>query len=183
MKHCIKDRNRGNMQYNEALLVVDMQNEGLLNREVFHKQELIHHVNNLISFFRKNKKSIFFIRHTNKSFLEKNTDGWQICEELDLSKEDIIINKRNLNVFREPHFLSLLKEYQVTKVIITGLISNVCIKAACFGALEAGFPVTLISDGHSTFQKNAEKIVSDCNLYLKKQGVEVISTREFLRNH
>jgi len=163
----------------QALLIIDMQKEGLLNRKVFNKQGLINNINSLIEVFRKNNKPVFFVRHTNKSFLKENTDGWQICEELDLSKRDIIINKKNINVFREPHFLALLKEHKITEVIITGLVSNGCIKAACLGGLELDFSVILISDGHSTFYKNAEKVISDWNLLLEKQGVRVISTADF----
>jgi nicotinamidase-related amidase len=171
------------MENKQALLVIDMQKEGLLNRKVFNKQELIKNVNSLIDFFRKNNKPIIFIRHTNYSFLQENTDRWQICEELNLSKEDIIINKRNTNVFREPHFLSMLKDSKVTEVVITGLVSNGCIKASCLGALEAGFSVILISDGHSTFHKNAEKVITDWNLHLGKEGAKVISTFSWLKMH
>jgi nicotinamidase-related amidase len=39
------------MRNKQALLVIDMQKEGLLNREVFRKQELINNVNSLIDFF------------------------------------------------------------------------------------------------------------------------------------
>ncbi|MDD3656729.1 MAG: cysteine hydrolase [Atribacterota bacterium] len=169
------------MRNKQALLVIDMQKEGLLNREVFRKQELINNVNSLIDFFHRKNKPIFFIRHTNQSFLKENTEGWQICEELNLSGADIIINKKNVNVFREPHFLTLLKEFNITEVVITGLVSNGCIKAAVLGALEMGFSAILISDGHSTFHKNAEKIISDCNLQLGKQGTKVVPTVSWLK--
>jgi len=163
----------------QALLVIDMQKEGLLNRKVFNKQKLINNINSLIKFFRENNKPVIFVSHTNKSFLKENTDGWQICEELDLSKRDIIINKKNINIFREAHFLALLEEHKITEVVITGLVSNGCIKAACLGGLESGFSVILISDSHSTFHKDAEKIISDWNLHLEKHGARVISTVEF----
>lgn len=171
------------MEAKQALLVIDMQKEGLLNRNVFHKEQLIYNINAIINKFRKDGKLIFFIRHTNLSFLKEDTDGWQICEELNIVKEDVVINKRHSDVFRETHFLSLLKEYNVTNVVITGLVSNGCIKAACLGAIKMGFPVILISDAHSTFHKDAERVISDWNLRLKEQGVELILTSDFLKNH
>jgi nicotinamidase-related amidase len=75
----------------------------------------------------------------------------------------------------------LLKEFNITEVVITGLVSNGCIKAAVLGALEMGFSAILISDGHSTFHKNAEKIISDCNLQLGKQGTKVVPTVSWLK--
>jgi len=169
------------MKEHQVLLVIDMQNEGLLNRDVFNKYGLINNVNSIIDFFHKNKKPVFFIQHSNKSFLKANTDGWKIYEALHLSKEDKIVNKRNINVFREQHFLSLLEEYRIEEAIITGLVSNGCINAACLGGLDMGISVTLISDGHSTFCKNAEKVVSKYNLQLEKQGVRVIPALKWLR--
>ena len=171
------------MEANQALLVIDMQKEGLLNRNVFHKEQLIHNINALIDNFRKQDKPLFFIRHTNLSFLKEDTDGWQICEELNILKEDMMINKRHSDVFRETHFLSLLKEYSISNVVVTGLVSNGCIKAACLGAIKMGFSVILISDAHSTFHKDAERVISDWNLRLQEQGAELISTSDFLKNN
>jgi len=168
---------------NQALLVVDMQKEGLSKRNVFNKQELINNVNNLISIFRKKNKPLFFIRHNNDSYLKENTEGWQFSEELDLFENDIIIDKRNINAFREPKLLSLLEESKITEVVIIGLISNMCVRATSLGGLESGFSVLLISDGHSTFYKDAEKIISECNSHLTKKGARVISTAEFIKKY
>ena len=171
------------MEANQVLLVIDMQKEGLLNRKVFNKEKLINNINALINNFHKHNKPIFFIRHNNNSFLKENTDGWQICEELNILKEDMIINKRYSDVFKETHFLSLLKEYKITDVVVTGLVSNGCIKAACLGAIKKGFSVLLISDAHSTFHKNAEQVILDWNSRLKEQGAELISTSGFVKNN
>ena len=170
------------MRNSQVLLIVDMQKEGLLNRKVYNKKKLIENINNLINFFRENNKLIIFVRHTNQSFLKENTDGWQFCEELDILEEDVVINKRHSNVFREKYFISFLKENNIKEVVVTGLITDGCVKAACLGALEMGLSVVLVSDGHSTFHKNAEKIISDWNLYLREQGAILLSTSDILQS-
>lgn len=171
------------MEANQALLVIDMQKEALLNRKVFNKEKLIQNINRLLNHFRKYHKPLFFIRHTNHSFLKEGTDGWHICEELIILKEDKIINKRYSDVFKEMHFVSLLKEYNLTDVIVTGLVSNGCIKESCLGAINKGFSVTLINDAHSTFHKNAERVISDWNSRMEVKGVKLISTSDYLKNN
>jgi len=50
------------------------------------------------------------------------------------------------------------------------IISNGCIKEACLGGMKNNFNIILISDAHSTFNKNADKIISNINDELKAQG-------------
>lgn len=47
------------MKEHQVLLVIDMQNEGLLNRDVFNKYELINNVNSIIDFFTRIKNLYF----------------------------------------------------------------------------------------------------------------------------
>ncbi|HNR65060.1 MAG TPA: isochorismatase family cysteine hydrolase [Atribacterota bacterium] len=163
-----------------ALLVIDMQ-YGLLQRNVFYKEQLIDNVNALLDFFHNREKPVFIIRHTNTSFSAENTDNWQIDSNVKRADSDILLNKTHSSVFKEKRFISLLKENSISDVVVTGLVSNGCVKAACLDARVNGLNVTLISDGHSTFHKEGEDMVSYWNKYLHDEGIQVISTAEFLK--
>lgn len=167
------------MECNQALLVIDMQ-YGLLQRKVFHKQELINNVNNLLTFFHEEDKQVFLIRHTNNSFSKENSDDWKVHNELKLLDNDIFINKKHSSVFKEKQFISLLNDKHITSVVIVGLISNGCIQAACLDAKKQGFSVILISDGHSTFHKDGEKNINYWNQYLQNEGIQLISVNDFI---
>lgn len=166
------------MLHKSALLVIDMQ-YGLLQRKVFNKQILIKNVNSLFSFFHEQNKPVFLIRHTNNSFSKEGSDNWQIHNELGISDKDIFINKGHSSVFKEKQFISLLRNNNITNVVIVGLVSNGCIQTACIDAKQLGFSVVLISDGHSTFHKDAENIVDYWNKYLQNEGIQLISTLDF----
>ncbi len=167
------------MEINQALLVIDMQ-YGLVQREVFNKQILIDNINRLISFFHEQNKPVFLIRHTNNSFSIENTEDWQICSKLSLSDKDTYINKSHSSIFKEKEFLALIRDERITNVVVVGLVTNGCIQAACLDAIKLGFSTTLISDAHSTFHKDAEKVILDWNVSLKNQGVQLLSTDEYL---
>ena len=163
----------------QALLVLDMQ-YGLLQRNVFNKQQLIKNVNSLLDFFHNREKPVFLIRHTNTSFSAENTDNWQIDSEIMSADTDILLNKIHSSVFKEKQFASLLQKNNITSVIVTGLVSNGCVKAACLDAKLNGFNVTLISDGHSTFHKEGKDMVNYWNKFLHDEGIQVITTADFL---
>ncbi len=170
------------MENNQALLVIDMQH-GLLQREVFNQQALINNINRLIAFFHEHNKHVFLIRHTNTSFSKENSDDWQIDNKLNISDEDVCIDKRHSSIFKEKHFLSLLKKEKITSVVIVGLVSNGCIQAACIDAKKLGFSAILINDAHSTFHKDAENIISNWNLRLENEGIQLFSTLGFLNRN
>ena len=56
-------------------------------------------------------------------------------------------------------------------------------KAACLDAQLNELEVTLISDGHSTFHKEGEDIVNHWNKYLHDEGIQVITTADFIKKN
>lgn len=170
------------MEGAQALLVLDMQ-YGLLQRNVFNKRALIENVNTLLAHFRNKNKPVFLIRHTNTSFSEENTANWQIDSEIMSADTDILLNKTHSSVFKEKQFISLLKKNNITSIVVVGLVSNGCVKAACLDAQLNELEVTLIGDGHSTFHKEGEDMVNHWNKYLNDEGIQVITTADFLKKN
>jgi nicotinamidase-related amidase len=164
---------------NTALIVIDMQ-EGLLQRQVYNKQALIENINRLIDLFHSVNSLVILSRHTNSSFSKENTDEWQLCSELRQIKSDCIINKSHSSVFDEKQFKELLADKNIHDIVVTGLVSNGCVQVACSDAKKSGFTVTLISDAHSTWQKDAEKVISQWNEKLAAEGIKVSTTEKFL---
>lgn len=165
----------------QALLVIDMQ-YGLLERNVVNKVTLVNNVNALLDFFHLKEKPVFLIRHTNTSFSAENSENWQIDERMNIADNDILINKTHSSIFKEKQFLSLLKENNISNLVVVGLVSNGCVKAACLDAKQIGIGVILISDGHSTFHKEGQNVINYWNNFLQNEGIKVITTNNFLNN-
>lgn len=166
------------MNENYALLIIDMQC-GLLKRHVFNNQNLINNINKMISLFVSKELPVILTRHTNNSFSKENTDDWQIDNSISYAAQSVLFDKTHSSIFKENSFISYLKDNNITTLVITGLVSNGCVQAACLDAKKHGLSVILISDGHSTFHKDAEKVIESWNSKLQNEGIKVISTDEF----
>jgi nicotinamidase-related amidase len=99
---------------NTALIIIDMQ-VGLLEDEnypIFNKELLISNINALISKARNANVPIIFVRHTEGSGspLEINQPGWQISSELDITGNDIIIDKYTPDCFHQTTLMDILKK-------------------------------------------------------------------------
>ena len=158
-----------------------MQN-GLLKRDVFNKQSLIEKIKQLQSYAHNNNLQVVFFRHMNNSFSKKYSKEWEIAEILTPIDNDIVIDKIHSSIFKEKSFLELLRTYDIKTVVVCGLVSNGCIQLACIEARKNGIKTILISNAHSTWIKNAQKVIADWNLRLSTstERVEVKSVREFI---
>ena len=77
---------------------------------------------------------IIFIRHINKGFLIENSDNCQIYPSIKSSSGDLYLDKNHSGMFEEKHIKIELKKLSVKTVMVTGLITHGCVKAACLGA-------------------------------------------------
>ena len=89
-----------------------------------------------------------------------------------------MIHKKHGNAFEETFLGDLLQSKSVNSLVITGLVPVVCAKATSLGALETGYQVTLVKDGHSNYSKDAPDLIEKWNQKLSENGVVVKSAEE-----
>lgn len=164
---------------NTALIIVDMQT-GLLNRPVVNQKVLIENINKLLKFFHDSNGIVILLRHTNNSFSKIDSDDWQVSSEIHTTDTDILFNKSHSSVFKEKAFIKLLDKKQIDSLVVAGLVSNGCVQATCLDAKKHGLDVILASDAHSTWHKDALKVISDWNTKLAEQEIQVLTTQEIL---
>jgi nicotinamidase-related amidase len=164
---------------NTVLFVIDMQ-KGLLNKEIYQKETLLGNINKLIGFFHSKGQPVIFIQHNNDSLLKLFSDDWMLDPEMAIGRNDLFINKTHSNVFEEKEFMPLLKAYGFQEGIVTGLVTNGCIKNACLGAKANSFPVILIRDAHSTFHNDPVGTIREWEQKLVAEGIPMMTTNEFM---
>lgn len=162
-----------------VLLVIDFQ-RGLFKKQnkIFNEDRLIKNINILIKQCRQKKIPIIFIRHTNNSFLQENSEDWQIHPRIEVEKRDLCFNKKHSSLFKEKKILKELETMEIKNLIITGLVTHGCVKAACIDAKRLGYGVTLVKDGHSNFNNKAEELINEWNIKLSNEGVIVLPTSD-----
>jgi len=170
-----KNRKRSNM----ALLVIDVQ-KGLFERSTpIYKAELVlENINTLIKQARKADVPVVFIQHSNNKTLLKNSDAWKLHPAIKPQAGEDIIHKIHGNAFTGTSLHDELSKRNVGVLVVTGLVTHGCVKATSVGAMDMGYKVTLVSDGHSNFSEDAVQLINKWNQAISEKGAELIRTQD-----
>lgn len=166
-----------------AILIIDIQ-IGLFQKPnpIYKEDEFLNNINMIEKFARETDIPLVYIQHDNKSFLLKNTEGWKLHPRLDYKNDDMLIYKSKGNAFNNTRLKTELEKYNIDSLIITGLVSQGCVRATCIGAKELGYNVILIEDGHSNYNKDANKIIKEVNCEMKKAEIYIVKTDQLINN-
>ncbi|OUU23342.1 MAG: isochorismatase [Planctomycetia bacterium TMED53] len=88
----------------------------------------------------------------------KNSSGSETIDEFSDFSDSIeeIKGKRGLNAFSNTNLESYLRDHGVTRVVLAGVVTSVCIDSTGRSAHEKGFEVTVVSDctaGRTDFEQ------------------------------
>jgi nicotinamidase-related amidase len=162
-----------------ALLVVDVQ-QGLFRKSarVYRADELLDTINELLERAHAAGAPVFYIQHSSERVLARGSDDWQLHPEMRPATCDHIIHKLHGNAFEETELDGALKLMGVSTVVVTGLVTHGCVKSTCIGAHELGFKVVLVADGHSSYSKDARRLIEEWNEKLSAGTAELRPARE-----
>ncbi len=157
-----------------ALLIIDVQNGlfSIKNLPIYNAELLIKNINSLINKARNAQVLIIFIQHNEPKGkrLETNTKNWEIHPMLQQNEADINIQKFQSDSFLETNLDEELKKHKISKLVITGLATPMCVDTTVRSAVSHGYKVTLIQDTHSTIDSDilrASQIVAHHNDVLR----------------
>jgi nicotinamidase-related amidase len=175
-----------------ALIIIDIQNDYFPNgkMELSKPVKAADNAAKILERFRKNNGNIFHIQHISDegaSFFLPNTKGAKINGSvLPIDGENIII-KHTPNSFFKTELESKLREKEVAKLVICGMMSHMCVDATVRAAMELGFEISLIEDACTTTDLvYKDKIVSAEQVHYAFMGAlngiyaNVVSTEDYL---
>ncbi len=192
------------MKRNQALLIVDVQNDfcpgGAL--AVPQGDQIIPILNKYIQEFLKRQLPIFASRdwHPKKTTHFKDfggpwpvhcvqkTNGAEFHKDLNLSKETTIISKgmdpdqdsysafQGFDSHRKP-FQAILKSIGIQELYVGGLATDYCVKSSCLDALKNGYRVNLLSDAIKGVNLNPADSDEAINQMLE-QGAEKVTLQD-----
>lgn len=140
----------------EALLLVDIQNDYFPGgkMELIGMEKAAKKAVELLKAFRTADKPVFFIRHistrSDATFFIPGTQGTDIHSSVNPLPDETVIEKHFPNSFLQTELLSVLKESDITDLVICGAMSHMCIDTTVRAAKELGFKCTLIADACAT---------------------------------
>lgn len=156
-----------------ALLVVDMQ-KGVV-AAAFRREDVIEKIGQLVQKARANHLPVIWVQHSD-DHLKKNSDAWQLVNELTPEASELLISKNYGDSFEATPLESELKKRGIRKLYVCGAQTEACIRSTIHGAFVRGYSTTLIADAHTTEDMTSyglpapEALVRFTNLYWSWQA-------------
>jgi len=135
-----------------AVLVIDVQN-ALCQGEwaAWEAGPMIGRLNAVTARARAAGVPVVFIQHEDDHpAMRAGSPGWQLAEGLDARDDDPRIRKTTPDAFHRTELKAWLDRLGVDRLVVCGLQTEYCVDTTTRRALALGYPVTLVSDGHST---------------------------------
>jgi len=158
-----------------ALLIIDVQQALCSGQWAAHDiDRVVDRINAVATQARAKNIPIVLIQHEEtEGPLQYGAEGWQLYERLVAQPRDIRLRKAASDSFHNTELLALLRSAEVDHLIVCGLQSEFCVDSTVRGALARGYPVSLVSDGHSTLDNSvlsASQISAHHNTTLANLG-------------
>lgn len=128
-----------------ALLIVDIQNfyfpgEG---PGLVHAEEAALAAREVLQIFRDQKQLVIHVRHQAKK-------GFEIHQYVAPLADEKVITKQEVNSFYKTDLLEYLKNNGVTRLVIIGMQTHMCLEAAVRAAHDFGFECIVVQDACAT---------------------------------
>ena len=155
---------------NTALLVIDMQ-IGLVEG-AYREGTILDRIADLIDRARRAKVPVIHVQHHHATYapLKVGAPTWQLHPRVAPVEGERVIGKTASDAFHDTPLLDELRRLGVTRLVVTGMQTELCVDTTCRRAIGLGFDVTLVSDAHTTIEGDlpAESIIRDHNTVLPR---------------
>jgi nicotinamidase-related amidase len=139
------------MKTHSALLIIDVQH-GFFDEADAEDAAFLKRIAGLLARAREQRIPVVYIQHDGGpgQLLEVGTAGWHIHPWIAPHSEDIVLNKRASDAFYETSLHKQLQALEVSRLVVTGAQTELCIESTCRRALSLDYDVCLVADGHTT---------------------------------
>ncbi|WP_409300674.1 cysteine hydrolase family protein [Peribacillus sp. SCS-155] len=166
-----------------GLLIIDVQN-AMFDHEnpIYEAEQLLINLQELINNARASNIPVFYVQHNDEEF-ETETPEWEIHSSISPQDGDVIIQKYTPDSFHETDLDEQLKAEQIGQIIIAGNQTEYCIDTTTRRAYSLGYVVTLVEDGHRTWDSttlSARQIINHHNEVLGNTFAKLKKTKDIL---
>jgi nicotinamidase-related amidase len=138
-----------------GLLIIDIQNDYFPGgkMELDGSEQAGSVSGRLLTFFREHKLPVIHVQHVAKPdspFFVPGTAGVEIRPVVKPLPNETLIQKHYPNAFRETRLLEHLRSQEINQLVITGMMTHMCVDAATRAAADFGFECRIAQDGCAT---------------------------------
>jgi nicotinamidase-related amidase len=148
-----------------ALLLIDIQNDYFPGgkMEVKGSTEAALAARKLLTYFREHALPVIHIQHVSvrpgATFLLPDTPGVEIHESVTPLPDEKVFRKNYPSAFRDTLLLDHLKERDLDKLTICGMMTHMCVDSTVRAAFDYGFRNVLVSDACATRDLSYDELV------------------------
>ncbi|MCJ2165892.1 MULTISPECIES: cysteine hydrolase family protein [unclassified Pseudodesulfovibrio] len=139
-----------------ALLLIDIQNDYFPGgrMELEGSVEAAEKAAVVLTQFRDRGLPVFHVRHESlqkgATFFLPGTDGADIHSIVFPLAGEVVITKHYPNSFRETDLLARLEAAGITRLVVAGMMTHMCVDAGVRAATDYGFACAVLSDATAT---------------------------------
>jgi nicotinamidase-related amidase len=139
-----------------ALLVIDIQNDYFPGgkMELVRPLEAAKKAHELLQCFREHKQHHVHIQHVSTkpgaTFFLPGDSGADIHDSAAHFEGEPLVIKHYPNSFRDTNLFEFLKGWGIDRVVITGMMTHMCVDATARAAADLGFQVIVTDDACAT---------------------------------
>lgn len=139
----------------QALLIIDVQNDYFEGgRMALHQpQKALSNIEKVLAAFRERGLPVIHVQHIsshNGTFFLPDTEGARIHKNLTPLEDEVLIVKHDPNSFLRTNLADILRENEITGVVICGMMSHMCIDTTVRACYDYGLDVILLDDACAT---------------------------------
>lgn len=165
----------------EALVIIDIQDFYFPGgkSELVNPTPAAQNAAKVLEFFRNTQQLVVHVGH----YASEGQDFYSLVKPAD---GEVVFMKSQVNAFVDTGLLEYLHGQQVSKLVICGMQTHMCVEAAVRAAADYGFKVTLIHDACATKDLKWDnetipaKMVHLSTLATLRSYAKIMSTKEFL---
>ncbi len=131
----------------QVLVIVDMQKGVVATAEG--RDQVIEGIKTVAQAARGKNIPLIWVQHSDEE-LRIRSPEWELVPELKMAEGDYRIDKHHNSCFADTELERILEETKATEIVLAGAATNWCIRATAYGALDRGYDLSLVSDGHTT---------------------------------
>ncbi len=176
----------------DAVLIVDMLDDFLKQGaplEVPNGRRIVPNIKIILKEARNRKIPIIYVCDSHlpmdgefkiwPKHAVEGSKGAKIYNEIEPKPEDYIIKKRRYSGFFQTDLDLLLRELKVNRVLITGLLTNVCVLFTAIDAYMRGYDTIIVSDATASLTDEDQEYFID---YIRNTlKLKAVTTGEAIR--
>jgi nicotinamidase-related amidase len=131
----------------KVLVVVDAQ-VGVM-QGTWQAPRIIKNIGTAVAKARQQGAPVIWVQHADEELVH-GSSAWQLVPELAPAAGEARIDKQFNSSFEQTPLEESLAKLEATHIVLAGAATNWCVRATAYAALERGYDLTLLKDGHTT---------------------------------